>query len=415
MSWPLKSQAADDVLRVLVFSQHFWPESFRINDFTRDLREAGCDVSVLTGQPNYPEGRVFEGYFAWGTGQQNWDGIPVFRVPLAPRGQSSAARLALNYLSFILSSSLIGPRRLAGRPVDAVFVYGTSPILQALGALAVGRIKRAAVVIWVQDLWPESLEVTGYVKWAPALALVRRIVSFIYRKADLLLVQSEAFCAEVAPMAGATPVVYFPNPGERLAEADEEQPALTLPPGFNVVFTGNLGTVQALPTILDAAEQLRDIEDLRFVLIGSGSRADWLASEVSRRELLNVLLPGRFAPESMPGIFAQASALLLTLSKSAILAKTVPSKLQSYLAAGRPVIAAIDGEGARIVETSEAGLAVPAEDADALARQVRNLYCASPARRAEMGEAGRRYYATHFDPQVLARRLRELLWRVVRR
>src|SRR5690242_12868227 len=151
-------------MRVLILSQHFWPETFRINEVAHSLREAGCEVEVLTGQPNYPDGAVFPGYRAFSSGREDFDGIPVHRVPLMPRGRSGALRLIGNYLSFIASASLVGPWRLRGRRYDVIFVYGTSPILQAIAALMLRLFKRCPVAVWVQDLWPQSLQVTGYVR-----------------------------------------------------------------------------------------------------------------------------------------------------------------------------------------------------------------------------------------------------------
>jgi glycosyltransferase involved in cell wall biosynthesis len=237
--------------------------------------------------------------------------------------------------------------------------------------------------------------------------MVDAVVRWIYRRSDLLLVQSRAFVPTVQAMAGGTPVEYHPNPGELAfgRPPPEGEPALVLEPGFNVVFAGNLGTVQALDTVLNAAELLRPHGDIRLVLIGSGGRSEWLQQEVARRGLDNVRLPGRFAPQAMPGILAQASALLASLSRSPILSQTVPSKIQAYLAAGRPLIASLDGEGARVVEEAGAGIACPAEDAVELAQAVLRLRAASAEERQRMGEAGRSYYEKHCEPAMLAHRL----------
>lgn len=207
--------AAAVPLHVLVLSQHYWPETFRINEITDSLRECGCDVSVLTGQPNYPDGAIFDGYRAGGWGEQTHPGgYPIFRVPLLPRGGGKALQLVGNYLSFVVTASLLGPWLLRRRRVDVVFVYGTSPILQAIAAIVVARIKGAALVTWVQDLWPQSLEVTGYVRNPRLLASVAALVRWIYRRCDLLLVQSQAFVPTVRAMAGGVPVEVHPNPGE---------------------------------------------------------------------------------------------------------------------------------------------------------------------------------------------------------
>jgi glycosyltransferase involved in cell wall biosynthesis len=208
-------------------------------------------------------------------------------------------------------------------------------------------------------------------------------------------------------MAGKTPVKYHPNPGE-LAFSKMQSlgpPALLLAPGFNVVFAGNLGIVQALGTVLDAAELLLSHPDVRIVLVGSGSRSEWLQQEVTRRGLSNVQLPGRYAPEAMPGILAQASALLVSLTRGTILSQTVPSKVQAYLAAGKPIIASLDGEGTRVIEQSGAGVCCSAEDAAGLAAAVLRLRALPADTLKRMGEAGHIYYKQHFDPAVLATKL----------
>ena len=393
-------------MRVLILSQYFWPETFRINEVAQSLCEAGCEVGVLTGQPNYPDGKVFPGYHAWAAGRERYAGCTVWRLPLVPRGRGGGLRLALNYLSFVLSAGLIGPWLLRGKRFDVIFVYGISPILQALPGMVLRHSTGAALVPWVQDLWPQSLEVTGFVRNPRLLSLVASLVRWIYRRSDLLLVQSPGFVPLVRAMAGGTPVEIHPNPGELAFQSRPEgAPALVLDPGFNVVFAGNLGTVQALDTVLAAAQLLRDEAEVRFVLVGSGSRSEWLKQEVHRLGLKNVQLPGRFPPEAMPGILAQAAALLVSLTRSPIMSQTVPSKIQAYLAAARPVIAALDGEGARVVEEAGAGLACPAQDAVALAESVRRLCAASVQDRQRMGENGRRYYEQQFEPNMLAQRL----------
>lgn len=395
-------------MKLLVISQHYWPESFRINEVVESLWDAGCHVSVLTGQPNYPDGKVLAGYKSWRAGPEQHGRTTIYRVPLIPRGSGRACQLVANYLSFLLAGCLLGPWVLRGRRFDAIFVYGTSPILQAIAGIVLKHVKNAKLVVWVQDLWPQSLEATGFVRNPRLLGAVARVVRWIYRRSDLLLVQSRAFVPSVQAMAGTTPVEYHPNPGELAFDAVEPAgvaPALALPAGFNVVFAGNLGTVQALDTIVEAASLLRDRPQIRFVLVGSGSRGDWVRAETARRGLTNVVLAGRFPPAAMPGIFAQSSALLLTLARSDILAQTVPSKLQAYLAAGRPVIACLDGEGARVVELAQAGMVCPAEDPVRLAAVVTAMQSSAPEQLDAMGRAARQYYREHYDPALLARRL----------
>ena len=396
-------------MRLLVFSQYFWPEPFGINALAPLLGASCRKVTVVTGKPNYPDGRIYAGYTAWGTQRQDYGAIEVLRVPLLPRGQKSSLRLLLNYASFILSGYLIAPFLLRGRPVDAVLVYAPSPLLQALPAIFLAWIKRAPLVVWVQDLWPESLAATGFVRNRAALALVEWLVRHIYARADLILIQSEAFRAPVARLArDADKIRYYPNAVETTlpssAPPSPDADALTkdIAQWFSVVFAGNLGTAQSVETIIDAAEKLRGHADVRFFLVGSGSRGDWLRAEIARRGLSNVILPGRFPPTAMPAFYAAASALLVSLSDEAIFAYTIPSKLQGYLAAGRPIIASLNGEGARVVAEANAGVGCAAGDADALAAAVMHLRGLSQPERAVLGDNGRRYAAEHYSLDRLA-------------
>ncbi|MEC5325676.1 glycosyltransferase family 4 protein [Aurantimonas sp. A3-2-R12] len=395
----------ENKLRVLVVSQHFWPETFRISEVVESLRACGCEVDVLSGQPNYPGGRIFEGYTAFGAGTQTHpDGYLIHRVPVVPRGKGGGMRRVANYVSFVASAAIIGPYLTRSRPYDVVFVYAISPILQGLAGWVFRKIKGAALVIWVQDLWPDSLEATGFVKNRKILSAVAALTRFIYRRADLLLAQSRGFVAEIRGLAGSdVPVVYHPNPGDLtlVQGGGNTGSTLELQPGFNVVFAGNLGSVQALDTILDSAEQISD-PNIRIVLVGTGSRSNWLRSEVTRRGLRNVELAGRFPAEAMPGIFAQASALLVTLNRADNLSRTIPSKIPSYLAAARPVIACLDGEGADVIREAGAGLTVPAEDAKALASAIIALKQMPEDRRAAMAQAGRAYFDRYLAPDKLA-------------
>lgn len=408
-----REPASGAPLRVLVLTQHFWPEQFRINGFVEDLRDAGAEVAVLTGQPNYPAGRTFDGYRWNRVGvERHPSGYEIFRVPLVPRGKGGALRLAANYLSFLACAIGAGPFLLRGRRFDIIFVYGTSPIFQAFAALPLRRLKGAPVVLWVQDLWPGVLAATGYVRNGRILALVERVVAALYRRVDLILAQSEAFADTIRPMASKVPVAYFPNPGDSAASSEEDS-GVRLEPGFNLVFAGNLGRAQALETIVEAAALLRGERDIRIHLFGSGAMEDWIRRQIEERRLGNLVLAGRLPARAMPAIFSQSSALLLTLGSDEMVSKTIPSKLQSYLAAGVPIIAAAAGEPARIVHDSGAGIACAPESAPALASAILELRGTPEEEIKAMGIRGRAYHRAHFEARDLAERLvkqfRELL------
>lgn len=399
-------------MRILVVSQYFWPEDFRINAIVASLVERGIEVEVLTGKPNYPGGIISSGYRAWGCQREQWKGATLHRVPLFPRGVNSHLRLFLNYLSFILFGLISGSWLLRKRQYDVIFVYGLSPILLAIPALFIGWLKGRKVVVWVQDLWPESLSATGYIRNCHIIGVVRHVVRFIYSRADLLLVQSRAFEEPIRALASDTPILYYPNSVDDTfaAPAKREPPVVVgLGEGFSVMFAGNIGAAQGVGVIVEAASLLKEYADIHFVVLGDGSCREEMLKAVRQRGLTNLHLPGRFPVETMPSFMQKASALLVTLADQPIFAATVPNKVQAYLAAGRPIIACLNGEGARLVVEAGAGLATPAEDAKALADTILRLYSLSPVERERMGENGRRYYQEHFDHDRLVDQLIEHL------
>jgi glycosyltransferase involved in cell wall biosynthesis len=397
-------------MRVLIVSQYFWPESFRINDVVRTLVEKGAQVDVLTGKPNYPSGNIFAGFRATGCLEEIWAGARIFRVPLFPRGQKSSWRLALNYLSFVLSGLLFGPWLLRKRQYDVIFVYGLSPIFLAIPAIFLAWIKNRQLVLWVQDLWPNSLAATGYVRNTHLLKGVEWVVRWIYNRTDLLLVQSHAFVAAVRQLAPNKPIAYYPNSVDSIfAKApDADVPSLAIPQlesGFPVVFAGNIGTAQAVEVIVEAAALLQSNLAIQFVIFGQGSRWEWMQSQVVARGLKNLHLMGQYPVETMPSVMQKAGALLVTLADESIFALTVPNKVQAYLASGRPIVACLNGEGARLIEESQAGLSVPAQDAPALAATILKLSQLSESERIRMGKNGRDFYNQHYEHDQLVDQL----------
>lgn len=387
-------------MKLLVVSQYFWPENFRINDLVADMVERGHEVTVLTGLPNYPSGRIFPGY-GWAQPRtESYQGARVIRVPLVPRGSASAIRLALNYLSFAAFGALGAWLRLRGK-FDAIFVFEVSPITVGIPAIVASRRFKAPLLFWVLDLWPESLTAAGGVRSPKVLRAVDRLVKWIYRNCARVLVQSRAFIPEIARHGvPESDILYFPSWGESLFQPLQQADSALLPPlpeGFKVLFAGNIGEAQDLPAVLEAAECLRDHTDIQWLIVGDGRMAAWAKEEVQRRGLSQVHFLGRHPLEAMPHFYAAADALLLPLKREPIFALTIPGKLQSYLACARPILAMLDGEGARIVQESGAGLTCPAGDADGLARQVLSLSAMSGSERQAMGLNGRNYYEANFD------------------
>lgn len=394
-------------MRVLVVSQYFWPETFRVNEIVSELTARGHEVTVLTGRPNYPEGVLHPEYVADPSRFARYAGAEVLRVPLRPRGRGSL-RLVLNYWSFVFWGALKGPWLLRGRRFDAIFVFETSPITAALPAILLKWIKNAPLSMWVLDLWPDTLQAVGMVRTDRQLKAVGLLCRFIYRRCDLILGQSRAFVDPIRRWAGsAERFRYFPQWSEEVFDG-QGGPAAPAPevkahgPGFNIVFAGNIGDAQDFPSLLRAAELTRDRKDIHWLIVGDGRAAPQVRASIERLGLSEtVVMLGRHPVERMPAFFAAADALLVSLKAEPIFAMTIPGKVQSYLAAGRPLLGMLDGEGARVIEESGAGLVAPSSDAQALARQARTLADLPAETRTRMGANGRRYGDAHFKRGAL--------------
>lgn len=400
-------------MKILIVSQYFWPENFRINDLTQELMRRGHSVTVLTGIPNYPAGRVFDAYRQNPKAFEQYSGARVWRVPMLARGHG-AVRLFLNYLSFVIGACLYGPWRLRGQQADVIFVFEPSPVTVGLPAILLGRIKRAPVVFWALDLWPETLAAIGVVRSPRVLSWVGHLVKFIYERCTLVLGQSRGFLASIAKYCSdAQKIRYFPSWAEEVFNQPDLVPAPEVPVldgVFNVLFAGNIGEAQDLPAVLEAAESLKHDAAIRWLIVGDGRKSDWLLEEVARRGLQgNVLLLGRFPVERMPSFYAHADALLVSLKKDPVFSMTIPGKVQSYLMAGVPLVGMLDGEGAKVITEANAGLVCAAGDAGGLAAAVLQMAAMPANQRHQLGANGRAFAQKEFGRGLLMDRLEVLL------
>lgn len=401
-------------MKILVVSQGFWPESFLINDLVSTLSSHNHEILVLTGKPNYPDGQVFPGYISSGIMHEVYNnGVNVYRIPIRPRYNGGALNLILNYFSFVLSGLYYFPRAIKNKKFDVIFVFANSPITQAIPAIYLKWKLKTHLAIWVQDLWPESLEAMGFIRNKFLLKIAGYMVKAIYSYSDTLLVQSKAFFGPVSVFASVDKIKYYPN---SILLNNQSSPVKlplefidVLETNFCVVFAGNIGKAQSVETILEAAYRLKDIQDIKFVFVGSGSMLDWVCSRKDELNLSNVFIAGRYPMTAMSLIYKRASALLVSLKDEEIFSKTIPSKIQAYLSAGKPIIASLNGEGSRVVTEACAGLTCIAEDSEALAQCVKDIYGMSDSDRLKMGEAGYSFFLKHFEMDSQAKHLIEII------
>jgi colanic acid biosynthesis glycosyl transferase WcaI len=375
-------------VRILIVTQYFWPENFRVNDLAVGLHELGHEVVVLTAKPNYPDGQFFSGYGFWTHSQDTYKGILIKRIPIIPRGRGSLCNLVINYLSFAFLASIMAPFVCRGR-FDVIIAHQLSPVFSAIPAILLRTLKRVPLIMHILDLWPESLEATGVVRSKLAMKFVSSSVRFIYRHCDKILVQSRGFIDSVISH-GVSPdnVHYLPSSAEPLFTNSDipftsNPPAL--PKGFRILFAGNIGDAQDFETILAAAERTSDDPGIYWIIVGDGRRAAWVRKEIVSRHLSNVLMLGRHNLSAMPYFYREADVLLVTLRRNKLFSITVPGKLQSYLAFGKPILAGLDGEGGRLVRESEAGIVCPPGDAPALACAAKTLATLSEGERGQLG------------------------------
>jgi len=406
-------------MKILIVSQYFWPENFRINDLCAQLVKRGHDVTLLTGKPNYPTGVVFPEFKENPTAFNQYAGCEVIRVPITARGNSNGLKLVANYFSYVISASFLGAWKLRKHSFDVIFVYEPSPVTVCLPAIFIKKLRKIPIVFWVQDLWPETLESVGVVKSRRLLGWIGKLVSFIYNRCDLVLGQSQAFYSGIARYCeDKHKIKYFPNWAEdifsKTAIVNVAEMAI-FADDFKVLFAGNVGEAQDFPAILSAAEIIKNKSvKAKIFIVGDGRMLDWVTKEVADRQLSNyVYLLGRHPLEAMPSFYSSADALLVTLKESPVFSMTVPAKIQSYMAAGRPIVTMLSGEGSRVVSEAKCGLIADSGGYKELANNIIQLAQMSKVELEIFGGNGRDYSGKEFNRETLIDQLEEWFVEVV--
>lgn len=387
-------------MKLLVVCQYFFPEQFKINDICFELVKLGHDVTVLTGLPNYPSGVIQNDYRWFNKRRENINGVKIIRTSLIGRGKGKII-LALNYLSFAVYASM---RALfIKKDFDLILVWQLSPITMALPALLLKKLTGKPLLLYCQDLWPESIVAAEIKKESAVYKVLLSLSRYIYKRADKIAISSKLFKKYFSEVIGIDgDISYLPVYAESMFENIEAK--LNESGIINVVFAGNIGELQSVETIIKAANELKDCDNINWHIVGDGS--DRLKCEKMAREfgLSKVIFYGQRPIDEMPDFYSMADAFLVTLKANRVISYTLPNKVQSYMATGRPVIGAIDGETCLVIEEAECGFCCKAEDHVALAELIKG-FVLNKENHGALGFNARKYYEEHFHKDIFMDKL----------
>jgi colanic acid biosynthesis glycosyl transferase WcaI len=400
-------------LNILIVTPHFHPENFRINDFAEEFVKRGHEVTALTAIPDYPEGKFYDGYGIFKRTREIHNGVMIYRAPLIPRGSGSNVQLALNYISFVFGAIFTSLSLLKNK-IDLVFVFQPSPITVGIPAIFIKKIKRIPLCFWVLDLWPESVVSAGNLeKTSFVPKVLNPIVKFIYKHSDKILVSSNGFIDSIQEKdVSRDKIEFFPQWAEPIFKPFKSGEYLLgdIPKdSFKIMFAGNIGEAQDFPSILEAAKQLKDEKDIQWVILGGGRREKWVKSKIKEYGLENSFhLLGSFPLDKMPDFYTNADTMLFSLKDEYIFSITIPAKVQTYLACGKPILAMVNGEGGKVVVDAKAGLSCAAETPRELVQNILKMKTMREKDLSEMGENARKYYDDNFERSYLFNRVERI-------
>lgn len=391
-------------MKILVVCQYYYPEPFRVNDICEEMIKRGHEVTVVTGEPNYPEGQIYKGYENHAHSDEIINGVKVHRCPIIPR-KTGALHRFLNYFSYPQKAKKYVKRLMSsnGKPFDVVFVNQLSPVMMAEPAIYYKKKYGVSIVMYCLDLWPESLIAGGITRSSIIYKIFHKISKRIYNQMDRILITSQMFRGYLKDEFGVDDKIieYLPQYAEGIFELLplKENTGVT-----DLVFAGNIGEVQSVETIIKAAEKLQD-NAVHFHIVGSGTDVDRIQRIADG--LKNVTFYGRKPLEDMPKFYSMADAMLVTLKSDPILSLTLPGKVQSYMAAGKPIIGAINGETAEIIRNAECGYCGRAEDVEELVNNI--MLFVDNTNKKQLGFNSRTFYEKCFERHLFMKRLeREL-------
>ncbi len=381
-------------MNIVIVSQYFYPEDFRINSVAEELAKQGHSVKVITGLPDYTASTVPKEYRWFRKRREQYAGVQIVRVPIIARRKGVFFR-ALNYASFVLSASLY-TLFCGAKSVDAIFVNQTSPVLQAIPALVLKHRIAKKLVLYCSDLWPESLKAWNVGEHSPLFQFVLRLSRKIYNACDTVAITSEPFREYLMEtcLVDSRKIQYLPQHFEDLYADICNQ--WTENGCIDFVFAGNIGSVQNIDCIIRAAKLLPKEENYKIHLIGNGSELEHCQAMVQELNLQDkIIFYGRHPFEEMKKFYQIADCFLLTLRGGDFIGQTLPAKTQGYLCAGRPVLGAIDGAAKMLIDEADCGECVSAGDYKALSEKMNNIIQHFDIYR-QKGQNGRRYYEKQF-------------------
>lgn len=401
-------------MKILLVTQYFYPENFKSNDIAFELAKRGYDVTVLTGLPNYPKGKIYKGYGIFKKRKETVNGVKIIRTLVIPRGKGGGMMLALNYISWAVIASFRAFFLALNKKFDTVIVHETSPITQGFPALIIKKIQSIPIYFWVLDLWPESLQSAGGINNRYVLDFFTAVTRLMYRKSDKILISSRGFRQSILEKGDfADKLIYFPNWAEDIFSNINKSENLSLPElpnGFRIIFAGNIGEAQDFEHVMKAALLLKENKSIKFILIGDGRKKLWVDNFINKNNLNDTVYAiGRFPIETMPYFFSKADVMLLSLKDDYIFSLTAPAKLQAYMAAKKPVVAMINGEARNLIAESGCGLSVPACDSKGLADNILELQAMHPDKLKNMGLSGFNYYKKYFTKDICITNLENIL------
>ncbi len=401
---------------ILIVCQHFWPESFRVNDIAEYFIEENYSVDVLCGIPNYPSGIITEGYGYFKNMRQKYKGINIYRVPEVPRGSNSNIRIFLNYISFPITSLLRVPYLLTKR-YDKIFIYQLSPVMMSIAGILIGKMKKVEITIYVLDLWPENLYSVITVNSPLLKKLASSVSHWHYRRADKIIALSEKMKSKLIETTNISPekITVLPQTSEKLYEKDisDKEIINKFKDSFNIVFTGNISPAQSFDTILNVAEQLalEGYEKVKWIIVGDGMSRQEVQKKIKIRGLDKYFsFEGHKPTKEIPKYTHVADILVGCLVKSDLLEATIPAKVMSYIAAGKPIVLAMDGEVQDLINNKiNCGFAGPTENVNEMTTNIKKVISMSKSERALLGHKAKDYHFKHFERNLVLNNMRNFI------